>query len=149
MKPLRDLARDEFGGVPLNAVALAASVFGASLVGLGLLSREVSAQTATQTAAAAAITTVAVPPEALRMTTAARAEVEGALRAMGDADLALTYARIFATFRDYIGRDDLTVARALVDYAALAETEMTRRGLERPSGTDSARAMLVTYELVL
>ncbi|MCC0076037.1 MAG: hypothetical protein H6898_05545 [Rhodobacter sp.] len=135
---------DECGGVSLNAVALAASVFGASLFGLGRFVEEARAQTALQTEIS-----LTLPLNALRMSAQARVEVEQALQAMSDADLSLTYARIHATFRDYIGQDDLTVARALCDYAMLAEAELVARGVLRPAGTESARDMLMTYELVL
>ena len=136
--------RDEFGGTSLNAIALAASVFGAALFGFGRVIEEAQAQTAVQTEVA-----LTLPLDALRMTTDARADVQAALRAMGNTELSLTYARIAATFRDYIGADDLTVARALVDYAVLTEAELVSRNLLRPSGTQSAREMLTTYELVL
>lgn len=145
MKPtLQDGVLDEFGGVSLQAIALAASVFGASLLGMGRYVDHAQAQTARQTEIS-----LTLPLPELRMTDAARAEVQAALGAMDDAALSLTYARIWATFRDYIGEDDLTVARALVDYALLAEAELDSRGIRRPSGTESARAMLTTYELVL
>lgn len=138
------LLRDECGGVALKAVAVAASVFGASVFGLGRFVEQARAQTTLQTAIS-----LTQPLPELRLSAAARSEVETALRAMSDADLAMTYARIFATFRDYVGQDDLSVARALVDYAALAEAELGRRGLSRPSNTHGAAQMLQTWELVL
>lgn len=145
MKPtFREFVPDEYGGVSLNALALAASVFGASLFGLGRFVEEARAQTAVQTEIS-----LTLPLDTLRMTAQARAEVESALRTMSNADLSLTYARIHATFRDYIGQDDLTVARALCDYAMLTEAELLARGVQRPAGTESAREMLTTYELVL
>lgn len=136
--------RDEYRGVALRSFALAVSVFGAAVFGLGRFVEEARAQTALQTAI-----TLTLPTPEPRLGATARAEVETALRSMSNGDLALTYARIHTTFREYVGRDDLSVARALVDYAALAETELTRRGLNRPANTESAGAMLVTYELVL
>ena len=105
--------RDEFRGVPLKTFALAASVFGASVFGMGRFVEQARAQTSLQTEIS-----LTLPLPQLRLSAAARLEVENALRSMGDHDLALTYGRIHATFRDYIGRDDLSVARALVDYAA-------------------------------
>lgn len=140
----RSLLRDKFGGLPLRMVALGAGVFGAAVFGLGRFVDEARAQTALQTAVS-----LTLPLPELRLSAAARVEIETALRGMTNADLALTYGRIHATFQDYIGRDDLSVARALIDYAALAETELGRRGLNRPTGSDSAGAMLRTYELVL
>jgi len=134
----------EFGGVSLHAVALAASVFGAAILGMGRFVEQAQAQTARPTEIS-----LTLPPPELRMAATARAEVQAALAVMSDADLALTYARISATFRDFIGEDDLSVARALVDYATLAEAELDARGIQRPSGTESAREMLTTYDLVL
>ncbi len=145
MKPMNQpFARNEYGGVSLQAIALAASVFGASLLGMGRYVEQARAQTALQTEIS-----LTLPLADLRMTASARAEVESALGVMSDGDLSLTYARICATFRSYIGQDDLTVARALVDYALLAEAALVARGLPRPSGTQSARDLLTTYELVL
>ena len=142
--PLAFLLRDECGGVTLKAFAVAASVFGASAFGLGRFVEQARAQTTLQTAIS-----LTQPLPELRLSAAARSEVETALRAMTDGDLALTYARIFATFRDYVGQDDLSVARALVDYAALAEAELSRRGLARPANTHGAAQMLQTWELIL
>ncbi|WP_127105049.1 hypothetical protein [Pararhodobacter zhoushanensis] len=136
--------RDEFGGTSVNAIALSASVFAAAVFGFGRVIDNAQAQTAMQTEVA-----LTLPLADLRMTDPARAEVQSALRAMSATDLSLTYARIAATFRDYIGQDDLSVARALVDYAVLAEAELVSRNILRPSGTESAREMLTTYELVL
>lgn len=136
--------RNEFGGVPFKAVVLMASVFGASAFGIGRFVEEARAQSTLQTEIS-----LTLPLGDLRMSAQARAEVEAALRSLTDADLAMTYARIHATFRDYIGRDDLAVARALCDYAMLAEVELQARNLTRPVGTESARTMLTTYELVL
>lgn len=135
---------NEFGGVPLNAIALSVSVFGAGVLGMGRFVEQARAQTALQTDIS-----LTLPFSQLQMTSAARAEVQQALHAMDNADLSLTYARIHTTFRSYIGDDDLTVARALIDYASLAEAELFARGVLRPVGTDSAQDMLVTYQLVL
>jgi hypothetical protein len=145
MKPdIKQFSSNEFGGVPLNAIALAASVFGFSLLGMGRFVEQARAQTALETEIS-----LTLPTPDLRMSPAARLEVERALHDMSNADLSLTYARIHATFRDYIGQDDLSVARALCDYATLAEAELTRRGVARPVGTESATEMLLTYQLVL
>jgi hypothetical protein len=145
MKPaIRDFVHDEFGGVPLNALGLMASVFGISLLGMGRYIEEARAQTALQTEIS-----LTLPLQSLRMDAQAQVQVRSAMHLMNDSELSLTYARIHATFREYLGQDDLTVARALVDYAMLAEAEMHQRGLRRPGGTESARDMLTTYELVL
>ena len=135
---------DEFGGVPLNMVALAASVFGAGVLGMGRFVEQAKAQTALQTEVS-----LTLPITELRMTNTARVEVQAALHAMANSDLSLTYARIHTTFRSYIGDDDLTVARALIDYAMLAEAELFARGVLRPMGTESSQEMLTTYQLVL
>ena len=63
--------------------------------------------------------------------------------------LQLTFARIHAAFRAQIGQDDLSIARALVDYAMLTEAEMQARGLPHPESTATAGEMLLLYELVL
>ena len=128
----------------LNAVGLALGVFGASTFGIGRFHHEAQAQTRLETSIS-----LTLPLSELRMSAAARAEVENALRGMSNADLSLTYARIHATFREYVGHDDLTVARALVDYATLAEAELFRRNILRPTGTESAAEMMITYQLVL
>lgn len=130
--------------LPLRIIALTASVFGFSLFGMGRYVQQAQAQTAMETAIS-----LTLPLTELRMSSRARSEVESALRAMSDRDLSLTYARIHSTFRTYVGDDDLSVARALVDYALLAEAELFARGIQRPSGTQSARDMLTAYELVL
>ncbi|WP_323036045.1 hypothetical protein [Pararhodobacter sp.] len=135
---------NEFGGVPLNTLALTASVFGAGLLGMGRFVEQARAQTALQTDIS-----LTLPIAELQMTNEARAEVQRALSSMDNADLSLTYARIHSTFRSYIGEDDLSVARALIDYASLAEAELFTRGILRPPGTDSAQDMLMTYQLVL
>ncbi|PVH30617.1 hypothetical protein [Pararhodobacter oceanensis] len=145
MKPtIKNFVCNEFGGVPLNIIALTASVFGASVFGLGKFVDQARAQTMLQTEIS-----LVMPLQELHMTRPARQSTEAALRAMDDATLSLAYARIHATFREYIGRDDLTVARALVDYAMLTEAELHARGVMRPGGTDSAIDMLTTYQLVL
>lgn len=141
---IQNFVHDAFGGVPLKIFALSASVFGASLLGLGRFVEQARAQTALQTEIA-----LTLPLSELHMTPGAQAEVLRALAAMSDTDLSLTYARIHATFRSYIGDDDLSVARALVDYATLTEAELSRRRLSRPTGTESAHDMLLTYQLVL
>lgn len=145
MKPaIRDFVCNEFGGVPLNALGLMASVFGVSLLGMGRYIEGARAQTALQTEIS-----LTLPLQSLHMDARAQVQVSAAMHQMSDQELSLTYARIHATFRDYLGQDDLTVARALVDYAMLAEVEMHQRGLLRPRDTESARDMLMTYELVL
>jgi len=141
---IHDRGKAGFAGMTLKAVALAASVFGAALLGIGRTVPLAQAQTAVQTEIA-----LIVPLDALRMTESARDEVLTALRGMNDADLRLTYARLCATFSSHIGDDDLTLARALVDYALLTEAEILVRGLERPAGTEAARDLLMTYELIL
>lgn len=144
MQTLSWFLRNECGGAGLRMVALGASVFGASLFGLGRFVEAARAQTALQST----ISLTLQLPE-LRLSSAAQVEVQSALQSMSDRDLATTYARIFATFRDYVGMDDLSVARALVDYAALTEAELARRQIDRPAGTQSAAQMLQTWELVL
>lgn len=139
-----DELRKECRLLPLNAVALSLSVFGAAIFGLGRFVREAEAQTVMETSIA-----LTLPTTELQVSRAARVGIEQSLRAMNNEALSLTYARLHATFRDYIGRDDLSVARALVDYAMLAEVELTARGIRRPVGTQSAAEMLVTYQLVL
>lgn len=123
-------------GLPLKALALAGAVFAASMLPLSM------AQAQTDVS-------LILPLSDLRMTDAARSEVQATLHRMSDADLRLTYARLQATFRLHIGDDDLTLARALVDYALLAEAELTARQLPRPPGTEAARDLLMTYELIL
>lgn len=139
-----DESRKEYRLLPLNAVALSLSVFSAAIFGLGRFVREAEAQTVMETSIA-----LTLPTTELQVSRAARVDIEQSLRAMNNEALSLTYARLHATFRDYIGRDDLSVARALVDYAMLAEVELTARGIRRPVGTQSAAEMLVTYQLVL
>jgi len=135
---------NEFGGATFNAIALSASVFGASVFGLGRFVEAARAQTALQTEIS-----LTLPLTELGMSPGVRSEVQAALHTMDDAALSLTFARIHATFRTYIGEDDLTVARALVDYAMLTEAELFARGVMRPAGTESAQDMLTTYQLVL
>lgn len=69
--------------------------------------------------------------------------------AMSAPDLSLTYARIYTTFREVLTHQDLGAARTLVDYASVADGEMRRRHIARPPETESPRAMLLLYELVL
>lgn len=126
----------------LRPLALALSVFGCSQMGFGR--SEAFGQTLPLPASGGA-----APGLVLRMSPVVQAEVQAALRGMADADLRLTYARIHATFRQFLGHDDLSVARALIDYAALAQAELARRGLPLPPGTDSAERMNLAYELVL
>jgi hypothetical protein len=126
----------------LTALALAMSIFGASMAVAG----RTLAQTLTHQDAIAA---VGLQGFALRMEPQVRAEVETALRRMTDSELRLTYARIHATFRAFLGHDDLSVARALLDYATLTQAELDRRNLSRPEGTESAAGMGIAYELVL
>ncbi len=78
-----------------------------------------------------------------------RARLARAMAAMEPAELSLTYARIHASFRALLGHQDPGAARALVDYAAVAEAEMHRRRIARPEGTESAREMRLLYELVM
>jgi len=145
MKPtIQKFVLNEFGGVSINMIALSASVFGASLLGMGRFVEQARAQTALQTEIS-----LTLPISQLRMSNEARIEVQHALDVMSDSDLSLTFARVHATFRRYIGEDDLTVARALIDYAMLTEAELFARGVMRPTGTDSAQDMLLTYQLVL
>lgn len=86
---------------------------------------------------------------ALRMDAPVQAEVAATLRRMTDSELRLTYARIHATFREFLGHDDLSVARALLDYATLTQAELDWRNLARPEGTESAAGMAIAFELVL
>lgn len=131
-------------GTMLRAAALAASVFGAALFGMGRHEAQAQSLAALQTEIA-----LTLPQAELTMSTVARAEVQAALQRLDAEALALVYARLCATFRYQVGADDLSVARALVDYALLAESELEARGLRRPGGTQSAREMLMTWELVL
>ncbi|KPQ08021.1 MAG: hypothetical protein HLUCCA12_02810 [Rhodobacteraceae bacterium HLUCCA12] len=87
--------------------------------------------------------------DVLRLPATQRTDVEAALRDMPPERLYLTFARIHAAFRLQIGKDDLRLARALVDYALLTERELRLRGLSRPESTESAAEMLLLYELVL
>lgn len=132
----------EPGATAMRAVALALGVFGAGLMAPGRL----VAQSRPPVHAAGAL---GVPGLSPGMAPQAQAEVAALLGAMSDRDLALAYARIHATFRRFLGHDDLSVARALIDYASLAEAELARRGLPRPAGTESASGMRIAYELVL
>ena len=121
---------------------------GALVMGLACLyapALPVAAQTQATTVAHASL------PEGLQLLAGERERerVQEALRSMAPDMLYLTFARIHAAFRQQIGRDDLRLARALIDYAALAESELAARGLERPDATESASEMLRLYELVL
>lgn len=126
----------------LRMLALTLSVFGASVFAPMRLVSPARAQSLSPAA-------VEVTGLALQMQPQVRVEVASALSAMPDAQLGLTYARIHATFREFLGHDDLSVARALIDYAALAETELTRRGLPLPQGVEPSAGMYLAYELVL
>ncbi|WP_333830012.1 hypothetical protein [Pararhodobacter sp.] len=133
----------------LPAPALGAArraLTGALVMGLACLyapALPVVAQTQATTVAHASL------PEGLQLLAGERERVQEALRSMAPDMLYLTFARIHAAFRQQIGRDDLRLARALIDYAALAESELAARGLERPDATESASEMLRLYELVL
>lgn len=131
-------------GVPetLRALTLGLTVFGAALMAPGRF--EPQAQAQTLPASGIGTTTVV-----LRMDAQVRAQVAAALAGMNDRELSLAYARIHATFRDWLGRDDLSVARALIDYATLAEAELRRRNIALPAGTETAERMHLAYELVL
>ena len=131
------------GAFHRDILALALSVFAAGLFGFGRPLEGAQAQTV-QTLP---LETPAL--QALQLGQSARAEVMGALQGMDTRTLSLTYARIHATFRHLLGAPDLSVARALVDYAALTEAELSRRAAARPEGTESAADMLRLYELVL
>ena len=126
----------------LQPVALCLSVFAASLFGISRL----DAQTGPATGVSL---TDGLPLPEVSMQPAVRVEISGALRAMDDAELRLTYARIHAAFREFLGHDDLSVARALIDYAALAQDELNHRDLPRPEGSDSPAGMAIAFELVL
>jgi hypothetical protein len=126
-----------------DMLALALSVFAAGLFGFGRPLEGALAQGIT------ALPQGMPAQVSLQLGPSARAEVIAALAAMDAQALSLTYARIHATFRHHLGAADLSVARALVDYAALAEAELTRRATARPDGTESATDMLRLYELVL
>ena len=148
MKPvamawLDEWMSNEHGGVALDAIALSAAVFGAALVAMGRV--DIGARAQTQPATAA-MPRSDVP---VQMLPAARAEVQAALLAMPDAELSLAYARIHATFRAQLTQADLSVARALVDYAQLAAIELSRRNVALPVGVESPAEMLRLYELVL
>lgn len=132
----------EYADLSLRVLALTLAVYGASQFAPG----RAEAQTQPLPLPVAG---GAAPGLSLRMGPAAQAEVRAALGAMDDDMLRLTYARIHATFRQFLGHDDLSVARALVDYAALAQAELGRRSLTVPPGTDSAEDMNLAYELVL
>jgi hypothetical protein len=139
---VRRIVACEGGPLALRAVCLSLTVFGASLMAPGRFEPVAQAQTVPATG-------IGPAGLVLRMDARVRAEVGAALGAMDNRDLALTYARINATFREFLGHDDLSVARALIDYAVLAEGEMRRRGLPLPPGTESAERMHLAYELVL
>lgn len=87
--------------------------------------------------------------EDILMTNAALAEIRATLVKMDDTELNAAYITIDAAFRNSIGHDDLSVARALCDYAILVEAELTARGRSLPPDTIESRDMLLLYELVL
>lgn len=126
----------------LRMLALTLSVFGASTALPIRLVSQARAQSLPPAAAELAGLRLQIQPEV-------GAEVATALAAMPDRQLGLTYARIHHTFREFLGHDDLSVARALIDYAALAEAELGRRGLALPAGAEPAARMHLAYELVL
>lgn len=130
------------GRLAWQAMCLGLTVFGAALMAPARFEPGAQAQT---------LPAAGIGPEGLvlRMDARVQAEVAAALAAMDDQALVLTYARIHATFREYLGHDDLSVARALIDYAALAEVELRRRRLALPAGTEGAERMALAYELVL
>lgn len=132
----------EFLRLSLQALSLSMSVFGASLIHAGRVEAQALADPV-------AIALSASPGMALQMSPAVRAEVTQSLRQLADPELSRAYAGIHAAFRAWLGRDDLSVARALLDYASLAEAELRRRDLPHPDGTDSAAGMSIAYELVL
>lgn len=138
----RALVRYEYAELPLRVLALTLSVFGISLMAPGRFEPQAQAQTLP-------VGGLGTPDLTVRMAPQVRVEVQAALRRMSDHDLVLAYARIHATFREYLGADDLSVARALLDYASLAEAELFRRNLAHPDGTDSASRMNLAYELIL
>jgi hypothetical protein len=140
-RTIQHFVSDEFGGMRSDILALGLSVFAAALLGIGRMSEGARAQT---------LETVSMEPlPPLQLAATARGEVLSALQSMDNRTLSLTYARIHSTFRQLIGSDDLSLARALIDYAALTEAELTRRAASRPPGTESAAEMMRLYELVL
>lgn len=138
---IQSFLSDEHGGVRSDILALGLSVFAAALLGLGRVADGARAQT---------LETVSMEPlPPLQLTVSVRGDVRSALQGMDTRTLSLTYARIHATFRELIGADDLSLARALIDYAALTEAELAQRAATRPAGTESAAEMMRLYELVL
>ncbi|MFN3955511.1 MAG: hypothetical protein ACK4LQ_13745 [Pararhodobacter sp.] len=79
----------------------------------------------------------------------AQAEVRAALRSMSADELRLTAQRIHAAFRIQLGAPDLRPARALIDYATLAEQELGARGLPWPDNLPDTAQMRQLFELVL
>lgn len=137
--PLTAFLRAESGATRLGWLALGTALFAGLVLAPGHHDR-VQAQEAGATIA---------PVSAGPIDVAARQRLEQVLQEMGPAELSLTYARIHASFRALLSHHDLGAARALVDYAFVAETEMHRRRIARPEGSESAREMLLLYELVL
>lgn len=132
--------QSDSGSVHLRWLALGAGLFAALLPAPGH-----HGQAQAQAVAVAASAPVSAGP----IDDADRARLEQALQGMSAGELSLTYARIHASFRALLGHEDLGAARTLVDYATIAESEMHRRRIARPEGTESARQMLLLYELVL
>lgn len=141
-RAIRMFLAAQSGHASLRAMALGLSVFAAGLMAPWRIEPRAEAQTLD-------IGAVALASPGPQMQPRVQSEVAAALSVMPDGELSLTYARIHAAFRQFLGHDDLSVARALIDYATLAETELRRRDLPRPPGTDSASGMHLAYELVL
>lgn len=80
---------------------------------------------------------------------ATRAEVREALRQMSAEELRLTAARIHAAFRQQLGAADLRPARALIDYARLAEQELHARSLPWPEELPVSAEMEQLFALIL
>lgn len=91
----------------------------------------------------------AAPSDPAALGADAQAEARAALRSMSADELRLTAQRIHAAFRHQLGTPDLRPARALIDYAALAEQELSTRGLSWPEGLPDTAQMRHLYELVL
>lgn len=134
----------ECGGVALDALALALGVFGAAALAVGRVDAA-QAQTLAQPAAAA----MGQGDVMVQMQPHAQAELIQSLRDLPGQDLSLAYARIHATFRLQLSAQDLSVARALVDYAVLTAAELARRNIALPAGAETPAEMLRLYELVL
>lgn len=145
-RAIRMFLAAQSGHASLRAMALGLSVFAAGLMAPWRIEPRIELRAEAQTLDIGAVALASPGPQ---MQPRVQSEVAAALSAMPDGELSLTYARIHAAFRQFLGHDDLSVARALIDYATLAETELRRRDLARPPGTDSASGMHLAYELVL